>query len=308
MDVSVIIINYNTFKLTTDCIRSVLEKTQGLNYEIVLVDNASVETDPDVFKNLFPSITLIKSRTNLGFAGGNNLGIAHSSGEYVLLLNSDTELVNNAIYLAWQRIKADPTIGALSSKLLYPDGRMQYVASRFMTLEHELKEIFRLNKFKSAEEKAEIYLADSFNHLEEKFVDWVWGTFFLFPRTLLARFREVLPDITAPKLPDHFFMYVEDMQWCYYIKKLGYRILYYPDAEVIHHIGGSKNKKPHPDPFNGLRKLLPNQYKFMTMAYGKWYARSFFYARALLLYTLRTEKAKGEARAYLDLLNGKLGN
>ena len=306
MDVSVIIINYNTYQLTTDCIKSVMEKTSGLAFEIILVDNASTETDPQFFADLFPEITLVKSPKNLGFAGGNNLGISHSTGEYILLLNSDTELVNNAIYLSWMRIKQDASIGALSSKLLYPDGRMQHVASKFMTLGHEVREIFRLNSRQSLEKQVDIYLGDRFNHTEEKFVDWVWGTFFLFPRTLLSRFKEVLPDQSEPKLPDHFFMYVEDMQWCFYIQKLGYRILYYPEAEVIHHIGGSKKKAQNPDPQAGLKKILPNQYKFMRMAHGKIYASAFFWARVLLLLSLRTEKSNAEAAAYLDLLKGRL--
>jgi GT2 family glycosyltransferase len=306
MDVSVIIINYNTFNLTKACIQSVLEKTAGLQYEIILVDNASVETDPDIFARLFPQITLVKSPKNLGFAGGNNLGISQASGQYLLLLNSDTELQNNAIYLAWQRIKSDKNIGALSSKLLYPDGRMQYVASKFMTLEHELRELFRLNTRKSLDKQVDIYLGDRFNHTEERFVDWVWGTFFLMPRSLLSEFAKVVPGQQEAKLPDQFFMYVEDMQWCFYIHKLGYKILYYPEAVVIHHIGGSRNKAQNPDPHAGLKKILPNQYRFMRMAHGTLYAKAFFYARIALLLSLRTDKSRGEAQAYLDLIRGKL--
>ena len=96
MQLSIIIINYNTFTLTCNCIRSIHEKLTGLSYEIVLVDNASVERDPNEFKALFPDIVLVASKENTGFTGGNNLGLKHASGEYILLLNSDTELINNA--------------------------------------------------------------------------------------------------------------------------------------------------------------------------------------------------------------------
>src|SRR6187551_458695 len=99
MDVSIIIINYNTFDLTSNCIRSVVEQTKNVSYEIILVDNASVEKDAVEFSNIFPQIVLVKSSTNLGFAKGCNLGIEHSKGDYILLLNSDTVLVNNAVLL-----------------------------------------------------------------------------------------------------------------------------------------------------------------------------------------------------------------
>ena len=92
IELSVIIINYNTFALTNKCIETIYQFTKGVEFEIILVDNASAECDADLFKKNFPDITLIKSTTNLGFSGGNNLGIQQASGEYILLLNSDIEL------------------------------------------------------------------------------------------------------------------------------------------------------------------------------------------------------------------------
>ena len=90
--VSVIIINYNTFQLTCDCISSVLKHTKMVSYEIVLVDNASTERNPALFLEKFPSIKLVKSEKNLGFAGGNNLGINIATGDYFFLINNDTEI------------------------------------------------------------------------------------------------------------------------------------------------------------------------------------------------------------------------
>src|ERR1700722_7652798 len=96
--VSIIIINYNTFELTKNCIESVRFKTT-IPYEIILVDNNSTERPADEFKNLFPDIKLVKSKVNCGFSKGNNLGIEVAQGDYILLLNSDTILLNNAIDL-----------------------------------------------------------------------------------------------------------------------------------------------------------------------------------------------------------------
>src|ERR1700679_2214851 len=96
MELSIIIINYNTFGLTCNCIQSIYDKLTDVEYEIVLVDNASVECDPNLFKEKFSGITLVINPVNTGFTGGNNTGIEYSKGEYLLLLNSDTELINNA--------------------------------------------------------------------------------------------------------------------------------------------------------------------------------------------------------------------
>src|SRR5690554_7896405 len=106
-EVSIIIINYNTLSLTRQCILSILEQTEDCSYEIILVDNASQEVGIDQLLILSNKIKLIKSSQNLGFAGGNNLGIYHASGEFILLLNSDTELRNNAIKIAKEVIIKD---------------------------------------------------------------------------------------------------------------------------------------------------------------------------------------------------------
>src|SRR6185436_7017921 len=95
--VSVILINYNTFALTGDCIRSVINHTKGVEYEIIVVDNASTETDPGRFLIDFPSIKLVKSAVNAGFARGNNLGIEKATGDHILLLNNDTILQDDSI-------------------------------------------------------------------------------------------------------------------------------------------------------------------------------------------------------------------
>src|ERR1700756_1714891 len=107
MDVSIIIVNYNTFDLTCKCISTVIQCTKGIFYEIILVDNASVECDADLFLQKFPTIRLIKSTTNLGFTGGNNLGIENSGGKYILLLNSDTELTEDSISKCYDLIRKD---------------------------------------------------------------------------------------------------------------------------------------------------------------------------------------------------------
>ncbi len=115
---SIIIINYNTFDLTSKCIASIIKFTTGVNYEIILVDNALTEREPEEFQRLFSTIKMIKNSSNLGFAGGNNSGLKIARGDIVLLLNSDVEILNNVIGECCQKVKRMPLVGVITCKLV----------------------------------------------------------------------------------------------------------------------------------------------------------------------------------------------
>ena len=236
MDVSIIIVNYNTPELTRNCIASVLEKTLGVSYEIIVVDNASTVHDAQELKVQFPSIQLIKSKSNLGFAGGNNLGIAAAKGKYILLLNSDTVLINDAVSLAYAYMEQYQNAGVVSAQLQYPDGGIQSVCQRFPSVKYAAIELFRLQKLMASERKGRVLLGAFFDHKHTATCDWVWGAFFFFRAQLL----EKLP---GKKLNEDYFMYIEDMQWCMDISRLGYEVHYYPEAKLIHYMGGSSGSK-----------------------------------------------------------------
>lgn len=253
MDVSVIIVNYNTFDLTKACIESINQHTSEISYEIILVDNASTNFDATIFSQLYPKIKLICSSTNIGFSKGNNLGIKHAKGKYILLLNSDTVLKNNAIKMAHDYLESHPKSGAVSARLLFPNGQHQSVCQRFPSVRYSLFELFRLQKIFPKKIVGKILLGAFFDHDEEVQADWIWGTFFMFSKNLLG----LMPE---GKLNDDFFMYCEDMQWCWDIKKLGYELNYYPKAEVIHYMEGSSGQK---------QELMKQNHKvFMENNYG----------------------------------------
>ena len=247
--VSIIIINYNTFQLTCNCLQSVIEKTINVNYEIILVDNNSRECSPKKFKEKFPEIILIENFENLGFSKGNNLGISYAKGDYILLLNSDTELQNNAIKIIYDKLQSDCKIGAASAKLEYPSGTIQCCCQRFPSAWLNLIELSRLHKLLPYKIKAKLFFGSYFKHDEYAEPDWIWGTFFMLRRNLIDL-------MNGHKLNDIFFMYMEDMQWCFDVKKLGYKIVYIPEAFVIHHCGGSngKTKKLIKDNYNVFLK------------------------------------------------------
>jgi GT2 family glycosyltransferase len=190
MQLSIVIINYNTFKLTSTCIESIYEKLTGIEYEIILVDNASVECEPQLFTQKFPGVKLIASPINTGFAGGNNLGITGATGEYILLLNSDTELINNAPKICLDHLMANKETGMVTCQLIYPDGAIQFNCRRFRTISWELLEIFPLYKLMSKEKREALMLHRYFDHQSFANCDWVWGTFMLFPKRFFSNCRK----------------------------------------------------------------------------------------------------------------------
>jgi GT2 family glycosyltransferase len=237
MMVSVIIINYNTFRLTSECIASVLKFTVNIPVEVILVDNASTECNPDEFKKMFPSIILVKSQINTGFAGGNNLGLAYASGDIILLLNSDTYLAEDAISVCAEKLLASQRIGAIGCKMRYPDGRIQYTARRFRTIQWELLDLFRpLLYVLPYRKRAILMLGRYFKADFDTECDWLNGAFFMFRKSILNLFEN-------GKLDDRFFMYGEDHLWCLQLKKAGYHQLFCSTTEIIHINSGSTNKK-----------------------------------------------------------------
>jgi GT2 family glycosyltransferase len=295
LDCSIIIINYNTQSLTSACIKSIYEKTENINYEVILVDNASDECNPDLFLKEFPQIKLIKNKMNIGFAKGINSGIEHANGKYILLLNSDTQLKNNAIKLGVEIMEKDHSIGVLSSKLEYPNGALQYPAERFPSLKTELKELFRLNKKLTPERKSHLYLGPAFDHLTKYEADWIWGTFFMFRKSILEKLGE--------KLPDKYFMYAEDIDWCWNIKKLGFKILYYPDAEIIHYGGASMSIDSEIDKF--FTYMMPNKFDVIATHKGFCYAWVLYFIKAIHLITLKNRQDFKKSKKYLKFLFGK---
>lgn len=235
--VSVIIINYNTFGLTSACLRSVYAHTKGVPFEVILVDNASTERDPADFLNEFPSLKLIRSDKNLGFAGGNNLGIQQSSGDCILLLNSDTELTEDSISIVCQEFKKHSNLGFIGCRMVYPDGRIQYTARRFRSIRWELLDLFRFIPLAhSYEDRSREMLGKYFRHDVSVGCDWLNGAFLFFDRTLLNHFPN-------KDLDGRFFMYAEDQLWCEQAREAGFWNYFFAGTTIVHVNSGSSSVK-----------------------------------------------------------------
>lgn len=260
VDVSIIIINYNTFEYTLQCVKSVLEKTLDVSFEIIIVDNASKYFDEDAFNFVSSGLQIIRNETNVGFAKANNIGIKASSGKVILLLNNDTLLINDAISLSYKKLLSRDETGVIGCKLLNADFSWQRSFFSFPTISDLLKRLFR-----------EKPIPVDFEQVQT--VDWVSGAFFMFKRRDLARLKDF-------GLNEDYFMYCEDIKWCRDFRRLNLDTLYFPEGEVVHYQGKSYSAD---DAFSKkTRFYFPNLRHYLNSEYGFIYSRLYFFFLVIL--------------------------
>ena len=227
IDISVIILNFNTLELTKICISSLLHSKLGTYaIEVIVCDNASTDGTDKMVKTEFPSVTFIQNGGNVGFAAGNNPGIKKSKGRYVLLLNSDTEVPENTIREMIRFMDAHPKAGAATCKLLLMNGSMDPACHRGMptpwngfTYYTKLEKLFPTIKLFSGYHQ----LYKNLTTIHE--VDCISGAFFLVRREVID---------TVGMLDEAYFMYGEDVDWAYRIKEAGWQIWFNPSVTILH--------------------------------------------------------------------------
>ena len=233
MELSVIIVNWNTKKLLEDCLRSIFKFTKDVGFEIIIVDNGSEDGSQSMLKKKFPQVKLIPNKDNLGFAKANNQGIKIAKGKYVLLLNSDTYLIENSFKKLVEKADKCDDFGALGSLLLNEDRSVQQSVGFFP----DLPQVFWWMTFIDDLPGGTILKPyhvdhDSFYKSEHE-VDWITGAAFLIPKKVTDK---------VGFLDDKIFMYGEDFEWCFRIKKAGFKVYFSPFAKIVHIGGGSVNK------------------------------------------------------------------
>ena len=258
--VSIIILNYNTFQLTCNCIESIFQFTKDVEFEIILVDNNSTECDAKLFSARYPNIQLIKSNENGGFAKGNNLGIQQVKSEYILLLNSDTYLVEDAISKCFKHIQKEKLNNVIGCKMIYPNGKIQNTARRFRSISWEILDGFRVILFLLPYQKrAKIMLGKYFDADFNLECDWLNGAFFMFPKLAL----KLLPN---QKLDERFFMYGEDHLWCWQFLQVGIPSYFFSETKIVHINNASTSSEKR----LSLRKvMLHNELEIMKYRKGE---------------------------------------
>ena len=238
MQVSIIIPSFNTKGLLKKCLASIFKETHKVKFEVIVVDNASSDGSVEMVRKEFPKVELIELDNNCGYGRANNLGVRQAKGDWLLLLNSDTKIVEGAIDGIFRAISQgkfpvdDPVVGC---KLVYPDHSFQQSAGYFPTLGRVIAMMLFLDDlpvlgqlFKSYQQSRPGFYRAGHE------VDWVTGAFLLVKRKLFN---------SAGGFDENYFMYGEEVDFCYRLKKKGARVFYTPQTKVVHLKGGSSNQE-----------------------------------------------------------------
>lgn len=223
-ELSVVIVNWNTQELTRNSLASLERHLANVDHEVIVVDNASHDGSPEMIAAEFPHARLIRNTENVGFGVANNQGMRRALGSWLLLLNSDTELIDGSVARLLAHARGEPGLGVAHCRLQFPDGRLQHSAYRFPSVRLALFEGTGVYKL-LPKRAGKILLGGYWDYAQERDVDWVAGAFMLLPREVFEQ---------TGGFDERLFMYGEDLEWCYRIRDGGWRIRYYPDATVMH--------------------------------------------------------------------------
>lgn len=232
MDLSVIIVNWNTKPLLLDCLRTVAANLahSSLRTEVYIVDNASSDGSADAVRNAFPQVIVHENGRNVGFASGNNVALKFVSGEYCLLLNSDTQVPIGVFDALVSVMKGEKETAVCSPLLLNPDGTPQICWAKFPDVWSELTG--RLDRSQSPYPQSDFADAERRTSMKPFPVDWVGGACFLVRREAIQ---------IAGFLDEGFFMFSEETEWCHRFAKHGWQTVLVP-AVTVTHLGGQSTK------------------------------------------------------------------
>lgn len=262
MDLSVIIINFNTENITSECLDSILKNTKNLNYEIIVIDNASNDGSYQKLTQKYAKykvLSFIKNKNNLGFSKANNIGCANAKGKYLLFLNSDTQIYGNILKEMTDWMRKNKKTAVATCALKNKDGSLQGSGGYFPTLLKVFSWMFfiedipfldkLIKPFHPVHAKSPFYKGlNQFKKIRNQ--DWVTGAFFLTKKDVFEK---------AGRFDEDYFMYTEEVDLCYRIKQLGFNVMYLPEWEIVH-LGGASSTKEFP---------ILSEYKGVKMFYRK---------------------------------------
>ena len=226
-DVSVIVVNWNTRRLLSECLMSLYDTIRNITFEVIVVDNGSSDGSVEMVQARFPQVHLIANQKNKGFTGANNQALAIFGGRYALLFNSDAVALPGAIETMVHFADAHPQVGMVGAQLLNTDGSFQASFTHFPTLQQEFLILSALGR------KLYGHWYPSHGPRDSQVAtqaDYVEGA------CLLAR-REAVALVGG--LDEDYFMYAEEVDWCFRMKQAGWQVWYLPQAKIIHHGGAS---------------------------------------------------------------------
>lgn len=230
MDLSIIIVSWNVKDLLKKCLESIYRETKNIKYEVFVVDNASEDESVAMVQNEFPKVHLIANQENAGFAKANNQAIQQAKGDFILLLNPDTEILDNALEKMVSFMKNHPAAGVAGCQILNPDRTIQPSVRRFPTLAAMSLFVLKLHHIFPGAASLRKYLAQDFDYTKTQEVNQVMGAF------LMTR-RQVFDKVGL--LDERFFIWFEEVDFCQRVKNKGWLVYYNPGAKIIHHFAQS---------------------------------------------------------------------
>jgi GT2 family glycosyltransferase len=232
---SIVIVSWNAKKFVDECLQSLRTYSRRPDVEVFVVDNASTDGTPELVQASYPEVALVRNQDNEGFARGNNIGIARSSGRYVALINSDVRVLPKCIDRMIEYMESHPKVGMLGPRMLGASGQAgrSYMSAptlwRYFCRALALDYLFPNSKFLSG------YTMPYFKRDRVVEVDILNGWFWMTRREALEQ---------VGLLDETFFMYGEDIDWCKRFRKAGWGVVYFPEAESIHYGGASSARAP----------------------------------------------------------------
>ncbi len=232
MDLSIVIVNWNTRDLLRDCLASIDAGLGGLAAEVLVVDNASDDGSADMVRREFPEATVIENARNLGFAAGNNVALRRAAGRYIMLLNTDTLVHGDVLseVVAW--MDARPEVGVLGPRVLNADGTVQASCSAFPSLRHLAMQTLGLTRIA----RLDAYRMTGWDRASERRVEVISGA------AMVVR-RSAMDEVGL--LDEAFFFYGEETDWCHRFAKAGWDLVFAPIPAVTHFGGGAVGKLNH---------------------------------------------------------------
>lgn len=224
--ISIIIVSYNTRDFLRNCLASLKPDDSDLIGEIIIIDNCSSDGSTQIIENEFPEVTLIKNSVNVGYARAVNQGMRLSRSRYALIINPDIECTDKAFANLWAFMEANPDVGIAGGKLLNPDGTLQMSCRTFYTLPIVLLRRTFLGKLFPNSSVVREHLMLDWDHESDRQVDWVLGA------CMMVR-RDAFEAVGG--MDERFFLYLEDVDWCYRMQKHGWKVCYVHSAVMRHH-------------------------------------------------------------------------
>ena len=221
--------------MLVDCIMSLRDQLPSGLREIIVVDNASSDGTAEAVRRDFPEVKLIESATNLGFARGNNCGIEISRGKYICFINPDVVVGKQCIPKMLHYMEQHPDVGMLGPRIVGRDGLTQRSCMRIPTLWNQLCRTLSLDSLAKRSRLFGGFLMKDFPHDKLRDVDIINGCFWMVRRTALNNVGNLDP---------RFWMYADDLDWCRRFHLSGWRIVFFPRAQVVHYGGGSSQQAP----------------------------------------------------------------